>query len=119
VSEPKKPKKMKVAGPTRLRKVTAKAPKGVHAYKVRFGTRNEFGEIRSYPTAPKAKQAIVKELKSWKPWLERHNNAGMPAVEDALTATDSMVFHKTRDRIECQFDERYDMWLCAEYWLEE
>lgn len=112
-------KKQKIAGPKKLKKVTAKKPTADHPYKVRFGTRNEFGDVHSYPTAPKAKQAIVKELNSWKPWLERHNRAGLEAVADALAETDRMVFHTThRDRIECCFDSYYDMWLVAEYWLD-
>jgi hypothetical protein len=118
-AKPKKKKAAKAVGVGRLKKVTSKKPKGVHPYKVRFGTRNEFTEVRTYPTAPKAKQAVVKELKAWQPWCIRYNQDGLIAIEDALILTDAMVFHTTRDRIECCFDEHTNMWLVAEYWLDE
>lgn len=116
----KKPRKKaaKAVGPKKLKKVSAKKPKGIHPYHVRFGTRNEFGDVRTYPTASKAKQAIVKELHALQPWCLRYNSEGLIAIDDALAATDSMVFHATtKGRIECNFDAHTDMWFCAEFWL--
>jgi hypothetical protein len=121
MTEPKakKAKKPRAPASMKLKKATTKAPKGVHPYKVRFGTRNEFEEPRSYPTSSKAKQAIVKELKAWQPWCIRFNNAGLAAITDALAKTDEIVFHQARDRISCCFDEHTETWLVAEYWIEE
>ncbi len=117
----KKPRKKapKSVGPKTLKKVTSKAVKGIHPFKVQFGTRHELGEVRTYPTGPKAKQAIVKELNGLKPWLLRHNNEGLEAVNDALAETDNLTFHKAHGRLECQFDKHYDMWLVAEFWTTE
>lgn len=112
----RKKKQPKPVGVGRLKKKVVKAPPGDHPYKVRFGTRNELGEARSYPTAPKAKQAIVKELNDLKPWCERYNQAGLIAIGEALLATDEMVFHVAPARLECCFDEHTQMYLVAEYW---
>jgi hypothetical protein len=101
-----------------LKKATVKAPKGIHPYKVRFGSRQQLGETRSYPTGPKAKQAIIKELDRWKPWCLRYNTAGLAAIADAAGECDAMIFHSSPARIECCFDEHTDMWLVAEYWQE-
>lgn len=100
------------------RKVTAKKPPKIHPYKVRFGTRNEFGPTRTFPSNTAARNAVVEELNDLKPWLLRHNSKGLEAVEAALNATSGMMFRQTPSRIECCFDEHYGMWLVAEYWQE-
>lgn len=102
-----------------VKKKPSKAPKGLHPFRVKFGTRNEFGEMRSYPTSSKAKQAIVKELDAWKPWCIRYNSAGLDAILAAKAESDNIIFHRAPSRIECCFDTHFDMWLVAEYWMAE
>lgn len=105
-------------GGGKVKAVSTKAPKGLHDYKVQFGTRRDRSDVRTYPTAPKAKQAIVKELESWKPWCERFNKAGLLTIGEALENTDALIFHRAIGRFECCLDEHTQMFLVVDYWYD-
>lgn len=102
-----------------LKKPVKKVAKKVdHPIWLRFGSGDEFGEPRGYPTEPKAKQAIQKEVDDLVIWCRRHNTGGLKALADFGTAADQIVFHRDRQRLECLFDEHYGMRLVVEYWRE-
>lgn len=87
-----------------------------HPYLVCFGGRNQFGPEHSFPTEALARNAIIGELNSWKPWCERYNNAGIKAIDEAIKELGSTTFHLNPARIECCFDEYSGMWLVCQFW---
>jgi hypothetical protein len=87
-----------------------------HDYKVRFGTRNQLGPEHQFATEPAARQGIINEFNSWKPWCLRYNNAGVDAIKAACDLVGSVTFHRDPSRLECIFDEHTGMHVCAEFW---
>ena len=103
-----------------------KAPRAVKSkgdiptpIKVRFGTPNELGEEHRFPTEAKAKAKMTVELKDLIAWCQRHNKAGLDEISRTLTAVDALTFHRTHERLECEFDTQYQMKLVIEYWRED
>lgn len=103
-----------------------KAPKAVKKkgdiptpIKVRFGTRNELGPEHRFPTEAKAKAKMTVELKDLIAWCQRHNQKGLEAISETLTFVDQLTFHQHRERVECEFDTRYQMTLVIEYWRDD
>lgn len=109
---PKKPavKKMSLKKQPKPKKVT------IHAFRVRFGTRNELGPERQYATEKAAKEAIITEFNSWKSWCERYSRDGIPVIEEAASHVGSIIFHREPARLECCFDDHTGMHITAEYW---
>lgn len=97
------------------RPVAQAKPKG---FVIRMGTRNEFGPVRSYTSSSNAKRAVVDELRSFIPWCQRHNSAGIEEISTTISTLDSAIFTTEHQRVECCFDERYQMWFVAEFWKE-
>lgn len=97
------------------RKAVPKA-KQVHPYHVRFGGRDRLGPERTFPNEADARNAIIKEFNSWRPWCVRYNTAGTSALDKAIKDLSNTMFHHDPARLECCFDEHTDTWLVAEFW---
>jgi hypothetical protein len=100
-------------------KKTAKPAKvrvALPPYRLRTGTRSELGETINLATIPKLKEHIVKDLKQLRVWCERHNLAGLEAIDKALAETDSLMPSTNPQRLSLCFDEYTNMWYVAEYW---
>lgn len=98
-----------------VKKVASKKPKVEHAYRVRFGTRNELGPEQTFATEALAKKAIIHVLDSWKGWLERYNRVGLVTLDDSKAEASGITFLSTPKRLECAFDEHTGMHVIAEY----
>lgn len=103
----------------RKKKATAtKKPQTVQStpIKVRFGGRNGLGPTHRFTTEAKAKAKIVDELQEVLAWCQRFNRRGVEAVAETIDKVATITFHLSPQRLECLFDETYDMSLVIEFW---